>query len=166
MLPVSAKFQTGSAKSNFWATIVFGLALVKVLEAFLANTISTNIIWAGFAGFEHILYCFSFGAAAHHYPRYFLSFFTRKFAYECRDKLWSWRQESNLWPTQYECVALPTELHQHIKYIGRQIIGRCKAGLSVSLNRGRRRIIRNYSSWHRALQAYHDNASFFACSFL
>ena len=74
MLPVSTKFQTGSAKSNFWATIVFGLAFVKVLEAFLANTISTNIIWAGFAGFEHILYCFSFGAAAHHYPRYFLSF--------------------------------------------------------------------------------------------
>ena len=26
---------------------------------------------------------------------------------------WSWRPDSNRRPTHYECVALPTELHQH-----------------------------------------------------
>ena len=26
--------------------------------------------------------------------------------------LWCWREESNLRPTRYECVALPTELLQ------------------------------------------------------
>ena len=26
---------------------------------------------------------------------------------------WCWREESNLRPTRYECVALPTELLQH-----------------------------------------------------
>ena len=28
---------------------------------------------------------------------------------------WSWGPDSNRRPTHYECVALPTELHQHIR---------------------------------------------------
>lgn len=33
-----------------------------------------------------------------------------------REVAWCWREESNLRPTDYESVALPTELHQHLLY--------------------------------------------------
>ena len=48
--------------------------------------------------------------------------------------IWCWWEESNLRPTDYESVALPTELHQHRPAVYQIVLVRRKLGCALALS--------------------------------